>query len=256
MHVFLLNIHPICMGHMWLYHWTFFHVKNSKICLVTSSKYKTDDVNLLVVGEMKIFTNSFHMQCNYPTKKCVGIYDILHRYCIILHWVLWCGVLVCIMTKSITIGFHIYLMSISKVSYWLSCHNMCLHLKRVSLYFDMQTFICASDSSVGISVAHCTNKGNPRAVCWTYKCKCMTFFGHCILILVRIFCWCWFNKAYIPTNLWIYHTIEICSGITRGRGLNGELYAQRLKRNLNHDSWSCRLMRNLHETACRQMQIN
>ena len=59
--------------------------------------------------------------------------------------------------------------------------------------------------------------------------------------------------------------IQICSGLTRGRMLNGELYAQRLQQvNLSavvyipfHEDVSSidrRLKRNLHKTVCTQMQ--
>ena len=60
---------------------------------------------------------------------------------------------------------------------------------------------------------------------------------------------------------------QICSGITRGGVLNGELkYALRLQKliylHLPTDCFMkisvqlCRLERNLHETVCRQMQMN
>ena len=65
--------------------------------------------------------------------------------------------------------------------------------------------------------------------------------------------------------------IQICSGITRGRVLNGEHYAQRLQKLiyllLSTDCFmkislqstgpvgSRRLKRNFHETVCRQLQI-
>ena len=62
------------------------------------------------------------------------------------------------------------------------------------------------------------------------------------------------------------YTIQIFSGISRGRVLNGELYAQRLQKLIYlHLSTGCfmkislsgcRLERNLHETVCRQIQIN
>ena len=46
--------------------------------------------------------------------------------------------------------------------------------------------------------------------------------------------------------------IEICSGITSGRVLNGELHTQRLQKFFYLQG----LKRSLHETACKQMQIN
>ena len=52
------------------------------------------------------------------------------------------------------------------------------------------------------------------------------------------------------------HIIQICSIITRGRVLNGELYAQRLQKLVYLHLPSLRVKRNLHETVCRQMQIN
>ena len=62
--------------------------------------------------------------------------------------------------------------------------------------------------------------------------------------------------------------IQICSGITCGTVLNGELYAQRLQKLIYlHLSTDCFMKislhsagpseeRNLYETVCRQMQIN
>ena len=65
------------------------------------------------------------------------------------------------------------------------------------------------------------------------------------------------------------HVIQICSGITCGRVLNGELYTQRLQKLIYLHSYtdcfmkisvhvtggSHRVERNLHETVCGQMQI-
>ena len=54
--------------------------------------------------------------------------------------------------------------------------------------------------------------------------------------------------------------IQIYSGITSGRVLDGELlYTEILEVNLftfAYRLFSCKLERNLHETICRQMQIN
>ena len=59
------------------------------------------------------------------------------------------------------------------------------------------------------------------------------------------------------------YVIQICSEITHGRVLNGELYAQRLQKLIYlHLSTGCfmkislQLTGNLHETVCRQMPIN
>ena len=63
------------------------------------------------------------------------------------------------------------------------------------------------------------------------------------------------------------HLMQICCGITCGRVLNGELYAQRLQKLIYlHLFTDCfiiirtnffwRLEINLHETVCKQMQIN
>ena len=58
---------------------------------------------------------------------------------------------------------------------------------------------------------------------------------------------------------------RICSGITSGRMLDGELYAQRLQKliypihmysGITSGRVSRRLERNFHETVCRQIQIN
>ena len=51
----------------------------------------------------------------------------------------------------------------------------------------------------------------------------------------------------VENDMFFCNIIHICSGITRGRVLNGELYAQRLQSLI-----ICRqLKRNLHETVCR-----
>ena len=83
----------------------------------------------------------------------------------------------------------------------------------------------------------------------------------------------WMNRIFSTV-----HIIQICYGITRGRVLNGELYAQRLQKliylhlftdcfmkislqtseQISEQILLCFewwLERNLHETVCKQMQI-
>ena len=50
--------------------------------------------------------------------------------------------------------------------------------------------------------------------------------------------------------IYFYHIIQICSGITCGRLLSGEVYAQRAQKLFQ------RVKRNLHGTVCRQMQTS
>ena len=76
-------------------------------------------------------------------------------------------------------------------------------------------------------------------------------------------------EVFYKKEVNIKHIIQICSGITRGRVLNGELYAQRLQKLIYlylftdcfmqislQSSEQVRLERNLHETVCKQIQIN